>query len=164
MKNIGIFCCAVLALTMACNSESNREEELNRKERELVQKENELILKQQQQALEEKELDLMAKEEALEKREARTKQEQRYQTLGSGSYPESSTRLLTYDDIRGLTNNELTIMRNEIFARHGYAFKTPWLLDHFSQFSWYRPLYSDVGSQLSEIERSNVRFIKQYEQ
>ncbi len=58
---------------------------------------------------------------------------------------------------------DLKIMRNEIFARHGYIFKTADMINHFSNESWYKPMYNDVTSKLSYIEKTNVNFIKSYE-
>jgi len=84
-------------------------------------------------------------------------------TVQPGIYPEGSTRLLRFSDVEGLTPWDLKIMRNEIFARHGYIFKTKEMIDYFSQQRWYRPLYSDVSSLLSATEKKNIDFIKQYE-
>lgn len=39
---------------------------------------------------------------------------------GMGQYPFASERLLTEDDLAGRSAYDLKIMRNEIFARHGY--------------------------------------------
>ncbi len=80
-----------------------------------------------------------------------------------GVYPEGSTRLLRQSDMEGLTSWDLKVMRNEIFARHGYIFRTQEMIDYFSQKSWYTPRYDDVSSLLSSIEKKNVEFIKIYE-
>lgn len=72
-------------------------------------------------------------------------------------------RLVTESDIAGYSKDDLRIMRNWIYARHGYIFKSQDLKNYFSQFSWYNPRYSDVSSQLSNIERQNVEFIKRHE-
>ncbi|MFM7769278.1 MAG: YARHG domain-containing protein, partial [Bacteroidota bacterium] len=37
------------------------------------------------------------------------------------------------------TLQELSILKNTIYAQHGYVFKTDFLKNHFSQFSWYIP-------------------------
>lgn len=74
-----------------------------------------------------------------------------------------SERRLNYNDIEGLSGSELRIMRNAIYARHGYIFKSADLRRYFSQFDWYEPRYSNVESQLSSIEKSNVAFIKSFE-
>lgn len=77
-------------------------------------------------------------------------------------YHITGSRKLTYDDIKGLSNRELRIMRNEIYARHGYIFQDAMLRDHFLQKSWYTPQTKNVA--LSNIEQYNVLFIKSYEQ
>ena len=87
----------------------------------------------------------------------------RYFAAGAGIYPEGSQRYLSYDDVEYLGSRDLKIMRNEIFARHGYIFKTSDMIQHFSQQSWYRPLNNDVTAYLSKIEKENVDFIKMYE-
>ena len=77
-------------------------------------------------------------------------------------YHITGSRKLTYDDIKGLSNRELRIMRNEIYARHGYIFQDAKLRDHFLQKPWYTPQTKNVA--LSNIEQYNVLFIKSYEQ
>jgi hypothetical protein len=81
-----------------------------------------------------------------------------------GIYPEGSTRLLSPDDVMGKSPWELKIMKNEIYARHGYIFKTPELKSYFESQAWYRPMYDDVTNIISNIERENAAFIKRYEQ
>lgn len=80
-----------------------------------------------------------------------------------GSYPQASTRLLNSEDLRLLDKAELKIMRNEIFARYGYKFKTKDMQEYFARQSWYRPAYADVTSMLSDVEKKNVDIIKRYE-
>ena len=74
-----------------------------------------------------------------------------------------SNHRLSYGEIANYSQADLRILRNAIFARHGYRFKSQDLMTYFSQFSWYQPLYNDVTSQLSAIEQDNINFIKQYE-
>lgn len=75
--------------------------------------------------------------------------------------PASDDRLLVEADLVGMTSAELRVARNEIFARHGYAFNSNDLRDHFSQYSWYNPTGKNVT--LSQVEQKNVAFIKSYE-
>ena len=82
-------------------------------------------------------------------------------TEGVGVWPFTSTRKLTYSDVAGLTAWELKIMRNEIYARHGYIFKTAEMKDYFRRQPWYSPVSSSV--RLSKTEEYNVAFIKRYE-
>jgi hypothetical protein len=54
-------------------------------------------------------------------------------------------------------------MRNEIYARYGYIFKSKEMRNYFTAQSWYTPRYSDVSSFLSETEKKNIELIKRYE-
>lgn len=74
-----------------------------------------------------------------------------------------SERYVTYDDLEGCDGGWLRILRNSIYARHGYKFKSADLQRYFGQFSWYHPQYSDVDSKLSAIEKANVKEIKKWE-
>ncbi|MBM3454835.1 MAG: YARHG domain-containing protein [Bacteroidetes bacterium] len=80
-----------------------------------------------------------------------------------GIYPHASERLLTASDLVGMDSWDLIIIRNEIYARHGYIFKLQKLKDYFSKQSWYVPRYDNVESKLSVIEQKNVMFIKSFE-
>lgn len=82
-----------------------------------------------------------------------------------GYYHITSSRLLTEEDIKGFSKSDLKIMRNEIFARHGYIFRDPMLQEYFSQMPWYTPQQADISQiALSIVEQNNVLFIQRYEQ
>ncbi len=71
---------------------------------------------------------------------------------------------LTDDDVAGLGKQELRILRNTIYARHGRKFKSADLRNYFSGFSWYEPRYDEVSeSSLSSVEKHNIALIKRYE-
>jgi hypothetical protein len=74
---------------------------------------------------------------------------------------DSGSRLLTSNDLRGLSRDELRIARNEIFARRGRYFSSPDLTARFGQFSWYHP--HTWEPQLSDVERANVALIERGE-
>ena len=78
-----------------------------------------------------------------------------------GDYPFTSQRKVTSDDLWGKTDRELCIMRNEIYARHGYIFDNAEMRNYFEGEPWYTPSTKNVT--LSEIERYNVNFIKNEE-
>ncbi|MDD6141146.1 MAG: YARHG domain-containing protein [Bacteroidales bacterium] len=63
----------------------------------------------------------------------------------------------------GYSRSDARVLRNAIFARHGYRFKSQDLKDYFNQFSWYMPRFDDVTSHLSEVERENIQFLKSLE-
>lgn len=76
--------------------------------------------------------------------------------------PDSSTRPLPAAELAAMSLKNLYLARNEIFARHGHAFRTPYLKSHFSGTSWYRPRGdgADVHGELSAVERANVEAIR----
>lgn len=76
--------------------------------------------------------------------------------------PHSSYAYLTYYDIAGLTKSQLRVARNEIYARHGFIFKSQDLKAYFYSQDWYVPDPTYNGS-LSSIEEYNVNFIKSFE-
>lgn len=82
-----------------------------------------------------------------------------------GDYPQASTRHLTAADVQGKSKRELRLMRNEIYARHGYCFSSS-LKQHFEKQAWYRCTTNDgaiLYQRFSQIERDNVKFIKGFE-
>ena len=81
-----------------------------------------------------------------------------------GGFAAVSARFLTEADLLGKNAEELKLMRNEIFARHGYRFSSQRLQEYFSKYySRHESSSADVYSMLTEIERANVKFIKEYE-
>ncbi len=80
-----------------------------------------------------------------------------------GQYPQASKRLLKEEDVANIMKEDLEIMRNEIFARHGYCFKKKYLREQFEEKDWYIPNTVDVKNDLTEIEKKNIAMIKKYE-
>lgn len=63
---------------------------------------------------------------------------------------------------------ELRLLRNAIFARHGYRFRDEALRAHFGRFEWYRPDPRATrrlrrGKGLSPTERENIQRIERAE-
>lgn len=58
---------------------------------------------------------------------------------------------------------ELNLLRNEIFARHGHVFKNEGLHDYFSQKIWYNPIDDNTSIILSSVEKQNIEIIKNAE-
>lgn len=77
-----------------------------------------------------------------------------------GNFPFTSTRLLSQSDIESYSKSDLKLMRNEIFARYGYIFKTDDMKSYFSNQSWYKPQFTDVSNKMSEVEKKNIELIK----
>lgn len=76
---------------------------------------------------------------------------------------EIATKPKTVDDFSGLFTEDLRLLRNEIYARHGRIFKTKILNDYFSEQSWYKPDPNYSDSMLTKIESENLKAIKEAE-
>ncbi len=95
-------------------------------------------------------------------KEYRTMQQKNNNGTVHGFYPEASTRLLTEDDVKYLTEWGHKVMLNEIYARHGKVFTTQDLIDHFNTQSWYKGNKTNVTDMLSSIEQENVAFLNNH--
>ena len=74
-----------------------------------------------------------------------------------------SNQRLEASDLYKYSSSELRLLRNAIYARHGYRFKSTDLQEYFSQFSWYTPSTNDVSYSLTAIENENIMLIKSLE-
>ena len=74
----------------------------------------------------------------------------------------SSQAELTEYDLQGLSAQELTYARNEIYARHGYIFNSSELNEYFNSKSWYKADDSFSGT-LEGVEQKNAAFILEYQ-
>lgn len=76
-----------------------------------------------------------------------------------------SVQELTKKDVENLYKGDLEIIRNSIYARHGYSFKTRRIRFIFDQFvPWYMPVSTDVRNELTELEKKNIDLIKRFEE
>ena len=75
----------------------------------------------------------------------------------------SHKRYLTLNDLLGRTKEEVALIRNEIYARHGYIFSTQAYAEYFGEKDWYEPNPYFDEAMFSEIERANKDFIVEYE-
>lgn len=67
---------------------------------------------------------------------------------------------------RKYDRDKLRIIRNELFALHGYRFNAPDLRNYFEKKEWYRPtdLTSEqIFNHLTEIEKHNISLITEIE-
>lgn len=74
-----------------------------------------------------------------------------------GNYPYLSYEEFTEEDVEATDVLQIRLMRNEIFARHGYIFKNEDLKEYFSSQPWYKPQFENVDDKLSEIEKLNIK-------
>lgn len=85
-----------------------------------------------------------------------------YDESGEYLFP-SDTKYITIDDLALLTKGQVGLIRNEIYARHGYVFNTEEYANYFGSKSWYVPNPAFDASELTEIERTNIDTILAYE-
>jgi hypothetical protein len=87
-------------------------------------------------------------------------------------WPWTSTRPVRDDDLNSLSNQELELMRNEIYARHGWIFHRHDLRSYFSSKPWYKPkgdlrdrekINKIVASEMNPIEKLNAKKILEYQ-
>ena len=76
----------------------------------------------------------------------------------------ASSEELTTEFAANLTKADIFILRNSIFARHGFAFRDKQLRMYFEQFYWYMPVFGDVKDELTELEKKNIDLLLRYEQ
>jgi hypothetical protein len=75
-----------------------------------------------------------------------------------------STELLKKELVENLSKGDVFVLRNLIFARHGFAFRDKMLRSFFDYHSWYMPVFSDVTKDLTAIEKKNVALLLRYEE
>lgn len=80
-----------------------------------------------------------------------------------GNHPESSTNWLEVPDVENLRPEEIEIIRNEIYARHGYSFTNIKMRRAFDSLDWYIPMAIDIRDQLTEIGAHNIDLLLNYE-
>lgn len=81
----------------------------------------------------------------------------------AGDYAIASKQIMKEDQMTEYDPETLRIMRNEIYARHGYNFKTKDMRAYFDNQDWYMPFNHDVRGLLTPIEKKNEAFIKHFE-
>ena len=90
------------------------------------------------------------------------------QAARGGRWPWTSGRLIRPGELFPLSLGELELMRNEIYARHGWIFNRPDLRNYFESQPWYRPKRDladpqasnrRVEAELTPVERRNLQII-----
>ncbi|MCD7885946.1 MAG: YARHG domain-containing protein [Lachnospiraceae bacterium] len=79
---------------------------------------------------------------------------------------DSNSRYLDESDIQGLSSSDIQLIINEIYARHGRAFKSEELQAYFSAKSWYTCVEGktdeQIYSEFNEYEKANVEFLNKH--
>lgn len=79
--------------------------------------------------------------------------------------PDSDSAYLAKYNICSYNNTTLDLIKNEIYARHGYVFKEPKFKKYFESKSWYKPdpYFTGNDSELNNYEVENVKLINEIE-
>jgi len=84
--------------------------------------------------------------------------------LQSGpGWPLTEDRILTDDDLIGVTEWEKALMASEILARAGCPIEEPPLREYFQSRSWYDPDPEFSEDDLNEVERRNLEILRRSE-
>lgn len=87
-----------------------------------------------------------------------------YATVSKKVYSlNASTLALTVSDVENLGKTDLIILRNTIYARHGYSFKDESLRHFFDAQEWYMPMYADIRDVITSLEKENIELLLRYE-
>lgn len=80
--------------------------------------------------------------------------------------PDSDKGYYMYDNVCEMTQRELMLARNEIYARHGRKFNDPEIQAYFDSKSWYHGYIEPEDfpdGVLNEYEEANIELIKAFE-
>ena len=83
--------------------------------------------------------------------------------LAPGDMELFENKLIVASMLHGLSLNELRLLRNEVYARHGRQFQAPWLSQYFFGQPWYVPDENFKDEELSGADKTNVETIVAYE-
>ena len=83
---------------------------------------------------------------------------------GNSLWPITAQEILPAGYLSCYNIETLRLMRNDIYARHGYKFKDSSLSKIFAAQEWYTPVTSNASAlKLNEIERINIALIQNME-
>ena len=80
--------------------------------------------------------------------------------------PDSADRYLEVSDIEGYSRDEIQMIINEIYARHGREFHTQENIDYFSAQDWYEPVAGksdeEIDNEFNAYEKANIELLCKY--
>lgn len=108
----------------------------------------------------------VSKEPAAEAPAIEEPLEQPEEPAGQYVLPDSDSRYLTMSDLKGFSEAECRLARNELYARHGRIFQDENLQAYFDACDWYQGTIEPEDfdeSVLNDYEKANRDLIVQYE-
>lgn len=76
----------------------------------------------------------------------------------------ASIQPMVEDTLKELRKIDLEIIRNTIYARHGYSFKKAGVRQFFDFVDWYVPVSNNVDAELTPLEKANIAMLLRFEQ
>ena len=80
--------------------------------------------------------------------------------------PDSAERYLTDSEIVNFSRDEIQLMINEIYARHGREFHSQNNADYFSNRDWYNPIPGKTDEEIVQefniYEKANVNLLRKH--
>jgi len=75
-------------------------------------------------------------------------------------FPQTSRRRLSQKEVEDMSDSDLRLAINEMYARYGLGFKDKALQARFEALGWYHPrddrTYASILAMFSDVERDNV--------
>ena len=71
--------------------------------------------------------------------------------------------MITDEKLESLDDKTIELIKNEIYARHGYIFTDRALKKYFEKFSWYKPNDDYSPKLLNHNEKANLKIIKKFQ-
>ena len=78
-------------------------------------------------------------------------------------YPQSSARILSYSELEDLSYDQISRMKNEILAEHGYIFANKVIQKQFDKEDWYEARHTNVDAFFTKIEKINIAKLQKLE-
>ncbi len=75
----------------------------------------------------------------------------------------SDSVLITEGELEKLDDKTVELIKNEIYARHGYIFTNRALKKYFESFNWYEPNEEYSPNLLNPTEKANLKTIKKFQ-
>lgn len=75
----------------------------------------------------------------------------------------SDSVLITEGELEKLDDKTVELIKNEIYARHGYIFTNRALKKYFENFNWYEPSEEYSPNLLNPTEKANLKTIKKFQ-
>ena len=120
-------------------------------------------------AEEEKKAEEAKKAEETKKAEEEQKKEEESASSGKSDeyiFPDSNSEYLAKSDIKGLSQSEVRLAINEIYARRGARFESASNKKYFESKSWYKAIcsQSEAEKKFNKYEKKNVDLLVEYEE